>query len=81
MRPALLRLDPGGEGDVPDGDTAALQVDDLRLQQGTGLRMGGSIGDGGAAALHGEITVQRTHPPMPKDAASTSTSRQTIFCA
>ena len=59
---ALLCLDPGGEGGVPDGDTAALQVDDLRLQQGAGLRMGGGVGDGGAAALHGEITVQQHAP-------------------
>ena len=59
---ALLRLDPGGEGGVPDGDTAALQVDDLGLQQGAGLRMGGGVGDGGAAALHGEITVQQHAP-------------------
>ena len=55
-------LDAGGQGSVIHGGAAALQVEDLRLQQGTGLGVGRCVGGGHAAALHSEIAVQQHAP-------------------
>ena len=55
-------LDAGGQGGVIHGGAAALQVEDLRLQQGTGLGVGRCVGGGHAAALHGKIAVQQHAP-------------------
>ena len=54
---ALLRLDPGSEGGVPDGDTAALQVDDLGLQQGAGLaNIGAAVNSGSYLMMDQDAT-------------------------
>ena len=52
----------GRERGILGGYAAALQVKDLGLQQCTRLGVGGGVGGGHAAALHGEIAVQQHAP-------------------
>ena len=58
----ILCRHAGRERGIPGGYAAALQVEDLGLQQRTRLGVGGGVGGGHAAALHGEITVQQHAP-------------------
>ena len=58
----ILCRHAGRERGIPGGYAAALQVEDLGLQQRTRLSVGGGVGGGHAAALHGEIAVQQHAP-------------------
>ena len=58
----ILCRHAGRERGIPGGYAAALQVEDLGLQQRTRLGVGGGVGGGHAAALHGKIAVQQHAP-------------------
>lgn len=76
----ILCRHAGRERGIPGGYAAALQVEDLGLQQRTRLGVGGGRWRRAMRLRCTEKSLySSTHPPTPNDAARTRISRQSSF--